>query len=290
MSIIIYKYLRWLLGPWVCLLAAWYPSVGLQKYVSPARPTTRTIDRRSSGMCRPQLKIPTKKIYFMQAYLNDTVRYDSVMDAYTLAVPPSPPWTIEKELNFSLPEPSSEMWHVCDDLHFAYKTLNGDGSITARIESIDQTHWQTEVGVMIRNTLEPTSENVAVLITSIGGVVFQYRAKPLEATRSVYSDVNNVTLPYWVRLTRKGNLFTAQHSNDGVNWHTVKDENSDHTSSVEFPIDEAVHIGLVITSHNSARSSEARMSNVKVTGDVSPNGPFNVSEDISLHSIGLQKN
>jgi hypothetical protein len=50
-----------------------------------------------------------------------------------------------------------------------------------------------------------------------------------------------------------------------------------------------VHIGLVINSHNSALSAEACMSNVKIIGDVSPNGPFTVSGDISLHSVTLQK-
>jgi serine/threonine protein kinase len=219
-----------------------------------------------------------------------TVNYDPATEAYTLAAPPLAPWAIENELDFSYPEPSSEMWHVCDELHFAHKTLNGDGSITAKIESIDPAHYGAQAGMMIRKTLEPSSENVAVLITPTGGVVFQCRSKPLEATRSVFSDVNNITLPYWIKLTRKGNQFIAQHSSDGINWQTIRDENSNHTLSVEIPMNETVHIGLAITSHNSARSAEARMSNVIVTGSVDPNGPFTVSEAVSLNSIALQKN
>jgi hypothetical protein len=70
----------------------------------------------------------------------------------------------------------------------------------------------------------------------------------------------------------------------------MPDEDSDQNSSVEIPMDEAVHIGLAIISQNFARSTEARMSNVTVTDSIDPNGPFTVSEDISLTSIATQKN
>lgn len=219
-----------------------------------------------------------------------SVHFNSATGTYNLVAPVPELWVSNNEIDFSYPEPSSEMWQIHDELHFAHKKLNGDGSITARIESIDQNHWQTEVGVMIRNTLYPTSENVAVLIKPVGEVVFQSRSKPMEAARSLFSDVNNVTLPYWIRLTRKDNQFTAQHSSDGVNWYIMQDVSTNQTSSIEIPMNQTVHIGLAITSNNSSRSTEAKMSNITVTGNVSPNGPFTISEDISLHSVTLQKN
>jgi tetratricopeptide (TPR) repeat protein/tRNA A-37 threonylcarbamoyl transferase component Bud32 len=218
------------------------------------------------------------------------INYDSVTDTYSLKASQLASCAIEEELNFSLPEPSSKMWHICDELHFAHKTLIGDGSITARINNIDHPNWQTKVGLMIRNTRESTSKNAAVLITPIDGVVFQYRTKQLEPTQNVYSDFGKITLPYWIKLTRTGNQFTAQHSSDGINWQAMPDEDSDHNSSIEIPMDGAVHIGLTIISQNSALSTEARISKVTITGDVNPNGPFTLSEDIGFSSIVLQKN
>ncbi len=135
---------------------------------------------------------------------------------------------------------------------------------------------------MIRNTLEPTSENAAVLITPAGGVVFQWRSKPLEATHSVYSDVGNITLPNWIRLTRKGSQFTAHHPSDGIDWYIVKDEGSNQASSIEIPMDENVHIGLAITSGSPTLRTRARISHVTVTGSVKPDGPFVQSNDIGL--------
>jgi len=212
------------------------------------------------------------------------VRYDHVMDTYTLIAPSSSQRIIEKELNFSLPEPSSETWYICDDLYFTYKTLDGDGSITAKIESLTPPHYTTQAGLMIRSTLEATSPNASIIVTPLGDVVFQSRTVELGATRSWYAS-NQAKPPCWVRLTRKDNQFTAQHSSDGMNWHTMQDKSSNHVSFTEIPMNKTVHIGMAITSNNSSRSTEAKMSNITVTGNVSPNDPFTVSRDISLHSV-----
>ena len=45
---------------------------------------------------------------------------------------------------------------------------------------------------------------------------------------------------------------------------------------------ETVYVGLAASSHDTRRTAEVRISNVSLTGDVSPGGPFTVSEDISL--------
>ena len=142
---------------------------------------------------------------------------------------------------------------------------------------------------MIRNALEATSENIAIIITPMGRVIYQYRAKQLEAMHSVFSDINGVTLPHWIRLTRKGNQFISQHSSDGINWYAVQNDISEQTSSIKIPMDKTVHIGLSVMSNNSSCSTEAKMSNITVTGNVSPSEPFTMSEDINLHSITLQK-
>jgi len=93
-------------------------------------------------------------------------------------------------------------------------------------------------------------------------------------------------LPHWVRLTRKGNQFTAQHSSDGVQWDAVVDSQDPNKSmSVEIPMNEMVHIGLAVSSHNTTRAAEARISNVMVAGSVTPSGPFTFSQDISFQTL-----
>jgi len=110
---------------------------------------------------------------------------------------------------------------VFDEFHFAHKTLQGDGSITARIDSIEDTDPRAISGVMIRRTLEPTSEHASVYIIPATRVVFQYRSTPRGAASIRYNGRESAELPHWVRLTRRADTFTAEHSSDGVNWQDV---------------------------------------------------------------------
>jgi tetratricopeptide (TPR) repeat protein len=214
------------------------------------------------------------------------VNYEPATEVYTLTAPTPAPWEIEKELDFSYPEPTSEMWHVCDDVQLSYKTLHGDGSVAAKIESIDPAHYGIQAGVMIRDTLNPTSPYVSIAITPSGDIVFQCRTVELGATHSTRCSINSVELPHWVRLTRKGNRFTAQHSDDGIEWESViYYDDPNMLSSVEITMNETVHIGLAVRSNNSSRTAEARLSNVDITGSVTPDGPLTLSCDINLQKL-----
>ena len=176
-----------------------------------------------------------------------------------------------------------DIWHVFDEFHFTCATLQGDGSITAKIESVEHVHDSAKAGLMIRNTLGPASENGAVLITPTGRVAFQWRDRETGITHSVDSGANSVTLPHWVRLTRQGSRFTPQHSSDGVRWEAVvAPQDPNEPTPVEIPMNETVHIGLAICSRNTWRTAEARISNVRLTGSVNPPGPFVHSKDISF--------
>jgi Tol biopolymer transport system component len=94
--------------------------------------------------------------------------------------------------------------------------------------------------------------------------------------------------------SRADNRLIAQHSDDGLVWRDVLDA-SDQTVMTEIPMDETVHIGLAVTSHDVTRAAEARISYVATTGNVSPSGPFTNSQDIPsvlsspLHQAGLAK-
>jgi serine/threonine protein kinase/Tfp pilus assembly protein PilF len=212
-----------------------------------------------------------------------SVNYNIATEAYALTAQPLAPCAIEMELDFSYPEPTSEMWHVHDSLHFAHKTLRGDSSITAKIDSIGPTNYLASVGIMIRDTLDAACPHASVVVTPFGDISFAYRPMELAAAQSVDDTIRRVELPHWVRLARKGKRFTAQHSSDGVQWNAVVDpQDPNKPASIEVPMNETVHIGLIVSSHSTTRAAEARMSNVKVTGSVSPDGPFIHSEDISF--------
>jgi hypothetical protein len=175
-----------------------------------------------------------------------------------------------------------DIWDNADEFHFAYARLDDDGSITTRIGSVEYVHQWAKAGVMIRNALDPASQHGIAFISPLGRVSFQWRDTEAGITRHLGSYDDRVMLPHWVRLTRERNRFTAQHSSDGVNWLTiVNPQDPNEPTLVEIPMNETVYVGLAVTSHNPTRAAEARMSNVTVTGSVTPSGPFSFSQDIS---------
>jgi hypothetical protein len=144
---------------------------------------------------------------------------------------------------------------------------------------------------MICNTLDAASGNVAAFVMPTGRIVFQWRDKDMGIMRNASTDVNSVALPHCLRLTRKSNQFTVQHSGDGVQWEDVVDyQDPNKLTSIEIPMNETVHIGLVVSSHNSARTAEAQVSNVTFTGSVSPSGLLTLSQDISFQTLSDSDN
>jgi len=120
-------------------------------------------------------------------------------------------------------------------------------------------------------------------MTPTGRVAFQWRDTEAGITRHLGSYDDRVMFPHWVRFIRKGNRFTPQHSGDGVQWETVIDpQDPNRPTPIEISMNGTVHIGLAVSSHNTWRTAEARISNVTVTGSVSPPGPFVHSKDICL--------
>ncbi|MBN1362276.1 MAG: carbohydrate binding domain-containing protein [Sedimentisphaerales bacterium] len=158
----------------------------------------------------------------------------------------------------------ADVWDVADELRFAYKPLNGNGSIVAKVESVDNTHEWAKVGVMIRETLTPSSVNAFVAVTPRQGVTFQYRPLANGVTANVQQ--TGCAAPYWVKLTRSGNLVTAERSADGVTWVSVTDDPA--ASTVQIPLGTNVYIGLAACSHDSTTATQARFSHIATTGAV----------------------
>jgi regulation of enolase protein 1 (concanavalin A-like superfamily) len=157
----------------------------------------------------------------------------------------------------------ADIWGTADQFRFAYKELNGDGSITARVDSLVQADPWTKVGVMIRETLDAGSKHAAVVVTPGNGVSFVRRPTMNAASEQVNQTA--LQAPYWVRLTRKGNTFTAQRSADGNTWMSIT---TDPASVVDITMTPNVFVGLAVTSHNTSMQTSAEFSSVTATGSV----------------------
>jgi hypothetical protein len=145
-------------------------------------------------------------------------------------------------------------------MHYAYKTLSGVGSITAKVVSLQNTDGFAKAGVMIRNTLDPDSAYTSLLMTPANGVRFQYRASAGADTDREFDDT--LVAPYWVKLERDlGSGFRGYTSPDGVNWQQF-------TLRPSVTMNSDVYIGLALTSHVATVTCEAVFSNITTTGNV----------------------
>ena len=170
---------------------------------------------------------------------------------------------------YTLTGSGTDIWNVGtagdyhDEFHFAYKTLTGAGSITARVVSVQNTNGWAKAGVMIRQTLEGGSKHAFACITPSNGVASQGRIDT--GGDSFNYNESGFAPPHWVKLERDmaGN-FTVTHSTDGTTWQGVAG-----ATPQNIQMGSNVYIGLALTSHDAALTCEAVFSNVTTTGNVS---------------------
>ncbi|MCU0916153.1 MAG: discoidin domain-containing protein, partial [Planctomycetes bacterium] len=160
---------------------------------------------------------------------------------------------------FSVTSTGSDIWGNADQFRFVYRQLSGNGSMTARVDSLIRSDAWSKAGVMIRETLEAGSKHAATVVTPDNGVSFPSRNASNSA--SVQTNVTALKAPYWVRVTRTGNAFKSECSPDGKTWTQVG-------TNLDITMGANIYVGLCLTSHNVAAYSTAEFSNVATTGTV----------------------
>jgi len=167
----------------------------------------------------------------------------------------------------------TDIWNAADEFRYVYKTLTGDGSMIARVDYLDgsPSTW-AKAGVMVRQDTEAGAINTYMAMTGGDGegATFQQRVEADGVSVSQYPfDGNPFAPPYWVRLERVGNAFSAFISPDGETWQQAAD-------TVTVAMGDPVLIGLALTSHLATQATSAQFSNVSVTGNVT--GAWQIAE------------
>jgi PKD repeat protein len=147
-----------------------------------------------------------------------------------------------------------DIWGTADSFHFAYQTLDGDGMIVARVSSLINTDMWAKAGVMVRESLQPDSKHAMIVVSAAAGVAFQWRTTTAGTTSG--SAGASVKAPYWVKLERRGNVFTSYGSADGLTWTLVK--------SATIAMQSSVYVGLPVCSHRSGRVTTAIFDNISI--------------------------
>ncbi len=125
------------------------------------------------------------------------------------------------------------------------------------VPSDSPSNHNAKAGVMIRDGVGAGAANVFLAMSpgSVNGAFFQYRSTSGGAT--TISTNPGIWSPYWVRLTRSGNTFTAYCSADGDTWTLV--------GTATVTMGATVNIGLAVTASDNNQLDISTFQNVSVT-------------------------
>ena len=150
-----------------------------------------------------------------------------------------------------------DIYGTSDAFTMAYVPIVGDATVTARVVSMVNTNTNAKAGVMIRSSLAAGSPEVSSLVTASNGINLDYRTA-LNGSSSE-TKITGLTAPYWVRVVRSGNSFSAYRSVDGTTWIQTG-------ATVSITIGSTVYVGLAVCSHLNGTSTTATFDNVTITG------------------------
>ena len=171
---------------------------------------------------------------------------------------------------------SGTMITSADSFHFVYQPLNGDGTIVARVLGV-QGSSAAQAGIMIRETLA-SGANHAFLFDYGASILATERSTT--GTSSSYQSVGSASLPYWIKLTRSGSVFTMYGSADGVNWGQLGTNQTVTMAS-------SVCVGLAVSNRNTTSTATATFDSVSVSSVAAP-APVITGVSATTGSVGSQ--
>jgi len=125
----------------------------------------------------------------------------------------------------------TDIYGTQDAFRFAYQQMTGDIDITVRVTSLELIDPFTKAGLMIRESLTSNATNAFVFVTPSNGRMFQSRT--VAGGSTTRSTSQSGAAPTWLRLTRRGNVFTGYLSADGTTWTAISGADSGAISTVQ---------------------------------------------------------
>ncbi|MEO0470130.1 MAG: PKD domain-containing protein [Bacteroidota bacterium] len=127
-------------------------------------------------------------------------------------------------LSFQIRAAGERVGKKFDRFHYVYRSLQGDGSISGRINRLSSGQNDATVGLMIREQLGSNSRYAFIGVN----LDDQYQFKTRKANGSFpvvqSGPKGSMPLPYFFKLERTGNQLEAFISANGQNWQSVGSE------------------------------------------------------------------
>lgn len=165
---------------------------------------------------------------------------------------------VESPDHFTLYGAGDDIWQTSDSFRFVYRELPADGSITARVTRLDDTHTYAKAGLMIRAGLDPGAPHALLNLFPSGDV--QFATRPTRDGDTTASNAGRIDVgAAFIRLTRRGDTVEAAYRRDGQAWVPVGTANLPNARGPLFA-------GLAVLSHDNSQLTTATFAEVEVRG------------------------
>ena len=135
----------------------------------------------------------------------------------------------------------ADIFGANDAFRFLYRSMTGDGQLTARVVTVGNTHAGAKGGIMFRFGTATNAMHATVDTMPSGSEALHRLTAGGSGTTNGTVDAT-ATAPEWVRMTRIGDTFKAEHSTDGTTWVQF---GTTQTIVMGSPI----NVGLIDSSH-----------------------------------------
>ena len=144
---------------------------------------------------------------------------------------------------------SGDVWGTADSFRFVYQRLSGDGEIRAKVTRLDKSNDWAKAGVMIRAGLEPGAAHAFCCVTPEFGICLQHRPSQGAESDTTEPSQRPHQAPYWVKLVRRGDTFTASCAARELDWEQVEE--------LHLTMPAEVLIGVAVASHDERQATTA---------------------------------
>ncbi len=163
----------------------------------------------------------------------------------------------------------SDIFNAQDNGEFVYKYLTGDFDLAVQLESLLISDPAAKAGLMARSIQDATYPLFADRFYMVAGFTadstrnnnfVQYREDNDVAALAPAAPRPGATYPTnWLRLKRVGSVFMGFSGPNGLDWTPMTFVDSSTNASGAYP--DTIRVGLAVTSHNAAQTTEAIFSN-----------------------------
>ncbi|WP_461164541.1 tandem-95 repeat protein [Arthrobacter sp. R4-81] len=172
----------------------------------------------------------------------------------------------------------SGIWNSSDQFQFLSRPMTGDGRLTAKVVSQNQspvTVGPAKAGVMFRQTTAAGSIHAMMDVMKSNGSEFHWRLAT-DGASGATTVTAGIAAPYWVRITRIGNLVIGERSANGVTW-------VQQGASQTVTMGSAIQAGLAVSAVSNVSVNTAVFDNVSLTTPpLAVGGSYTTNEDTAI--------